>query len=238
MNDYEFDFERFMPRERFDKIRKFLDDKPTPSVAVDLQVIRERYLGLQKHLPEVKPYYALKSNPADEIAKELIALGSNFDIASIYELDQVLGLGASPDRISYGNTIKKACDIAYAYDKGVRLFVTDSESDLRNIATYAPEARVLFRLLTDGAGADWPLSRKFGAHPDSILKMVMLSRRLGLTPQGVSFHVGSQQRDIGQWDNAIATCQYHQPRRRPSCAVCLPHTAIRRLCCRNHAFYT
>ncbi|MFW6286618.1 MAG: type III PLP-dependent enzyme [Candidatus Sumerlaeota bacterium] len=208
MADYGFDFERFMARERFEKIRRFLEDKATPAVAVDLAVVRERFNSLRRLMPDVMPYYALKSNPATEVARELVGLGSCFDIASIYELDQVLALGAGPERVSYGNTIKKAKDIAYAYEKGVRLYATDSELDLRNIAEYAPGSRVLFRLMTDGAGADWPLSRKFGAHPDSIFKMVMLSRRLGLTPEGVSFHVGSQQRDIGQWDNAIATCHY------------------------------
>jgi ornithine decarboxylase len=31
---------------------------------------------------------------------------------------------------------------------------------------------------------------------------------MSLNPCGLSFHVGSQQRDIGQWDNAIAHCKY------------------------------
>jgi len=31
---------------------------------------------------------------------------------------------------------------------------------------------------------------------------------MGLTPWGISFHVGSQQRDIGQWDDAVARCKY------------------------------
>jgi len=31
---------------------------------------------------------------------------------------------------------------------------------------------------------------------------------MNLIPYGLSFHVGSQQRDIGQWDDAIAQCRY------------------------------
>jgi ornithine decarboxylase len=208
MADYSFEIERHMPAERFNKIMRFLEDKPTPCVVVDLRIVRDRYNALRELMPAAMPYYALKANPANEIAKELIDMGSCFDIASVYELDQVLGLGVTPDRVSFGNTIKKACDIKYAYDKGVRLFVTDSERDLRNLAQHAPGSNILFRLMTDGAGADWPLSRKFGTHPDSIFKFILLSRRLGLKPEGISFHVGSQQRDIGQWDNAIATCHY------------------------------
>ncbi|MEI3000538.1 MAG: hypothetical protein V8T86_06495 [Victivallis sp.] len=118
-------------------------------------------------------------------------------------------LGISPDRISYGNTIKKAADIRYFHEKGVSLFATDSEADLRNIAKEAPGARVFCRILTEGSEtADWPLSRKFGCHPDMAIDLVLLAREIGLKPCGISFHVGSQQRDIGTWDSAIAKVRY------------------------------
>ena len=136
-------------------------------------------------------------------------LGSHFDIASRYELDRVLSLGVTPDRISYGNTIKKVADIRYFYEKGVSLYATDSEADLRNIAKEAPGSRVFCRILTEGSEtADWPLSRKFGCHPDMAIDLILLAREIGLKPCGVSFHVGSQQRDIGTWDSAIAKVRY------------------------------
>jgi len=34
------------------------------------------------------------------------------------------------------------------------------------------------------------------------------AKKLNLEPYGLSFHVGSQQRDIGQWDKAISLCKY------------------------------
>src|SRR5690554_7699507 len=70
----------------------------------------------------------------------------NADIASVYELDKVMGLGVTGDRISYGNTIKKAKDIRTFYEKGVRLYATDSEADLRNIAKAAPGSKVYVRI--------------------------------------------------------------------------------------------
>jgi len=107
--------------------------------------------------------------------------------------------------VSYGNTIKKARDIRYFYEKGVNLFATDSEADLRNIAKAAPGSRVFVRILTEGSQtADWPLSRKFGCQTDMAMDLCLLARDLGLVPYGISFHVGSQQRDIGAWDSAIA----------------------------------
>ena len=36
------------------------------------------------------------------------------------------------------------------------------------------------------------------------MDLLVRARELGLVPYGVSFHVGSQQRDIGAWDGAIA----------------------------------
>jgi ornithine decarboxylase len=205
---YEFDLSRFMTRERFERIKEFAADKETPCLVVDLDVIENQYDSLQKGMPFAKIYYAVKANPLDDVVKLLVKKGSCFDIASVYELNQVLALGATPDRVSYGNTIKKAKDIAYAYEKGVRLFATDSENDLYKLSKYAPGSKVFFRILTDGSGADWPLSRKFGAHPDTIYKLILMAKDLGLDPYGVSFHVGSQQRDIGQWDHAISTCKY------------------------------
>jgi ornithine decarboxylase len=150
----------------------------------------------------------MKANPMNEVIELLANLGSNFDVASRYELDQLISLGISPDRISYGNTIKKQEDIRYFYNKGVRLYATDSENDLKNIARFAPGVKTFFRILTEGTGADWPLSRKFGSHPDTIYHLILQAEELGLNPWGISFHVGSQQRDIGQWDDAVASCKY------------------------------
>ncbi len=79
---------------------------------------------------------------------------------------------------------------------------------MNKIARQAPGSKVFFRILCDGSGADWPLSRKFGAHPDVIFNLAIKAKKIGLEPYGLSFHVGSQQRDIGQWDNAIAQCKY------------------------------
>ena len=170
---------------------------------------RSKYEELLQHFPFSRIYYAVKANPATEVLELLRDLGSCFDIASRYELDRVLSLGIEPERVSYGNTIKKPADIRYFYEKGVRLFATDSEADLRNIAKEAPGARVFCRILTEGSEtADWPLSRKFGCHPDMAIDLVLLARELGLQPWGISFHVGSQQRDIGAWDSAIAKVRY------------------------------
>ena len=197
--------EDYFAPETFKRMKAFADQQETPFVVIDKQTIADSYDQLVSCFPFAKIYYAVKANPATEITELLRDKGSNFDIASIYELDKVLATGVDPSRTSYGNTIKKARDIRYFYEKGVRLFATDSEADLRNIAKAAPGAKVYVRILTEGStSADWPLSRKFGCNPDMALDLLILAKQLGLVPYGVSFHVGSQQRDIDVWDAAIA----------------------------------
>ena len=197
--------EDYFARETFQKMKAFADKQETPFVLIDTQMISKAYDDLRAGFEFAKVYYAVKANPAVEIIDLLKDKGSNFDIASIYELDKVMNQGVSADRISYGNTIKKSKDIRYFFEKGVRLFATDSEADLRNIAKAAPGSKVYVRILTEGSTtADWPLSRKFGCQTDMAMDLLILARDLGLVPYGISFHVGSQQRDISVWDAAIA----------------------------------
>jgi len=199
----------YYSQEDWELMRAEMDKHETPFLVVNLNIIKKKYEDLLSHFPFSKIYFAVKASPSDEVLTLLRDLGSCFDIASIYELDKVLALGISPDRLSFGNTIKKARDIKYAYEKGVRLFATDSEADVMNLAKYAPGSKIFCRILTEGGEtAEWPLSRKFGCHPDMAIDMITLAHEMGLTPYGISFHVGSQQRDIGAWDSSIAKVRY------------------------------
>ncbi len=199
------DIEDYYTAQSFNKIKTFADTMDTPCVVVDTEIVSDHYDVLTSNFPYAKIYYAIKANPEKEVLELLKNKGSNFDVASVYELDKIVALGVEPERISYGNTIKKRKDINYFYDKGVRLFASDSEADVRNIAAEAPGSKIYVRILTEGnQTADWPLSRKFGCQNDMAMDLLLLAKELGLEPYGVSFHVGSQQRDIGAWDSAIA----------------------------------
>jgi len=201
--------ENYISDDDWKKLRSFSEDKETPFLVVDLAIVESHYRELVKNIPYAKIHYAVKANPDIEVLTLLHSLGANFDVASVYELRKLLSIGVSPDKISYGNTIKKAADIREHYEAGVRLFVTDSESDLRNIAKAAPRSRVFVRILTEGLEtADWPLSRKFGCQTDMAGDLIILAKKLGLEPYGISFHVGSQQRDIATWDAAISKVKY------------------------------
>ncbi|HMB10981.1 type III PLP-dependent enzyme [Saliniramus sp.] len=193
------------------RIHEFLRtrDDDGPCLVVDRDVVRDNYLQFARSLPDTRVFYAVKANPAPELLALLAELGSCFDTASVQEMKLVLEAGATADRISFGNTIKKERDIVRALELGVRLFAVDCEAEVEKIAraaelTNAQDIRVFCRILCDGAGAEWPLSRKFGCAPEMAVEVLEHAWRHGLDAYGVSFHVGSQQGNTQAWDQALA----------------------------------
>src|SRR5437868_7869999 len=161
-----------------DYLRNRTDDGPL--LVVDLDVVRDNYQAFAKALPDTRVFYAVKANPAPEVLSLLASLGSCFDTATVAEIEMALAAGATPERISYGNTIKKERDIARAFALGIRLFAVDCAPEVEKIARAAPGAKVFCRILYDCAGAEWPLSRKFGCDPEMAVEVLDLAKRLGL----------------------------------------------------------
>lgn len=177
---------------------------PTPFLVLDLDIVRDRYRALRAALPQAGVWYAVKANPDAAVVALLAELGSSFDVASVGEVDLCLGLGVHPNRLSYGNTVKKERDLAAAYERGVRTFAVDCPGELAKVVRQAPGSRVLVRLSSECDGADWPLSRKFGCSYDEAEALLVQAAGHGLE-LGVSFHVGSQQRDTLAWNSPLAT---------------------------------
>ena len=177
-------------------------DLATPYVVVDLDVVQERYHQLAEALPEATIFYAVKANPALPLIERLVSVGSSFDVASPAEIDRCLEAGEAPHCISYGNTIKKRRDVAYAVSCGVSRFTVDAEPELDKVIDVADGADVCVRLRHDCGGADWPLSRKFGCDAADVVHLLGLAASAGMRV-GVSFHVGSQQRDLSAWDATL-----------------------------------
>jgi ornithine decarboxylase len=188
-----------------DRIKDFLarNHEVGPRLVVDLDVVRDNYRSFAKSLPDTRVFYAVKANPAPEILSLLADLGSCFDTASVVEIEMALAAGATPDRVSFGNTIKKEADVARAFALGVRLFAVDCEAEVEKVARAAPGSKVFCRILCDGDGAEWPLSRKFGCAPEMAARVLERAHALGLVAHGLSFHVGSQQRNPRMWDRAL-----------------------------------
>ena len=194
----------------FLKARREIGMDDGPCLVVDLDVVRENYAKFARALPNTRVFYAVKANPEPKVLGLLAELGSCFDTASVVEIELALAAGATPERISFGNTIKKERDVARALKLGVRLFAVDCEAEVEKVArakaeTGAEDVQVFCRILCDGAGAEWPLSRKFGCEPEMAVEVLEHAHRVGLEAYGVSFHVGSQQGNTEAWDGALAS---------------------------------
>ncbi|MGW4735294.1 type III PLP-dependent enzyme [Streptomyces shenzhenensis] len=171
-------------------------------IVFDLTGIEDRYAQLLRELPQVAVRFALKACPVDEVLTCLAEQGAGFDAASPAEIAQALRTGVPADRIHYGNTVKSDADIAEAHRLGIRTFATDSVQDVAAIAAHAPGSRVFCRLATSGEGALWGLSRKFGCTRDDAVRVLAAAAAAGLTPAGLSVHVGSQQMTADAWRQA------------------------------------
>ncbi len=189
------------------KIARFLANREpaTPCLVVDLDVVAASYRKLRTAMPDAVIYYAVKANPAREILELLARLGSSFDTASLNEIDMVLAAGGTADRISFGNTIKKTLGHRRrlrARSAPVRLRQPGGAGEDRgrplreaaSSAAFSPPARAPNGRcrVSSAASLRWRC------------ELLRLAKDLDVVPWGISFHVGSQQRDPRQWDRAIA----------------------------------
>ncbi|MGW2517360.1 type III PLP-dependent enzyme [Streptomyces sp. NPDC001617] len=180
-----------------------LEGATADRIVLDLTGIEDRYDTLKRELPGVAVRFAMKACPVDEVLACLAGRGGGVDGASPRELEQALRAGVPVGRTHYGNTVKSDRDIADAHRLGVRDFATDSREDLAAIAAHAPGARVFCRLATSGEGALWGLSDKFGCTPEDAVRILRAAPDMGLTPSGLSVHVGSQQMTADAWHSAV-----------------------------------
>ncbi len=175
----------------------------SPNLVIDLDEVKSNYNKFTKYFKGIKPFYAVKANPNKNIISLLNKLGCNFDCASIKEIKDCIKLDVDPQKISYGNTIKKADDIKKAFILGINLYAYDCEAELYKISKSAPRSKVFCRIQVPNGGAEWPLSRKFGCLPSLSENLLIRAVDLKLNPIGLSFHVGSQQLSTKTWDISI-----------------------------------
>mmetsp|Transcript_7539 Transcript_7539/g.13647 ORF Transcript_7539/g.13647 Transcript_7539/m.13647 type:complete len:494 (-) Transcript_7539:328-1809(-) len=163
---------------------------------VDLGTVVRKYEQWVTLLPNVKPYYAVKSNPDRAIIRTLKAIGTGFDCASQAELEQVLALGVPPGNIIFANPCKMNAHIMFAKKHQVRKMTFDNLDELQKIHTLYPDAELILRLLPpDASSALCNFGSKFGANKKMTRSLIKAAAKLRANFCGVSFHVGS-----GCWD--------------------------------------
>ena len=184
----------------FEKVREAVQDGyQKPFLLIDSSIVREKARRFAAAMPRVRPHYAVKANPDPRVLRALIGEDAGFEIASISELDLLLGLGVPAAEVFYSNPLKSRDYIAYAASRGVEWFVIDSADELKKVHAIKPDAKLYLRIDTPNIGSDWPLGGKFGAHTAETREIIALAVRTKADLTGVAFHVGSQCRNPENW---------------------------------------
>lgn len=170
---------------------------------VDLSEILNRYKEFKAGLPNVQPYFAIKSCPDTNIIKCMGALGFGFDCASENEVLTVLSQGISPDRIIYANTIKDPVYLELAKEQGVNLMTFDNEAELYKIKKIHPKTKLIVRIKAHDSKSGNRFSTKFGCSVDEAKRFLKLAKDLDLEVVGVSFHVGGRAADAWAYEISI-----------------------------------
>ncbi len=174
-----------------------------PYLTIDLDRVRDNFRALRAALPDARIRYAVKANPAEPILRLLATEGADFDVASTGEIDACAAAAIDVRGLTFGNTIKKAVDIAHAYAHGVRRFAFDTNDGAAAIAEHAPGSSVECRIAPPFPSSLTPFGHKFGCAPAEAVALLDRARAFGLRPEGVCFHVGSQQLDPAAWELGI-----------------------------------
>lgn len=171
--------------------------------AVDIGILADRYSLWKQYLPNIVPYYAVKTNNDVVIASVLATLGTGFDCASEKEIEQILALGVSPSKIVFAHPRKPTKSILYAKKTGVDLLTFDSIEELDKLSTLYPEARLLLRIKTNDAMSSSHLSEKFGATLEEAYEILDAGFAKEARVIGIAFHVGSNCTYLDSYREAI-----------------------------------
>jgi len=160
-----------------------------------------------------KVLYAVKTNPHEEVIKEIKNGGiDKFDIASIEEIKIIKKI--VPDaECFYMNTIKSREHIREAYfNYNIKNFALDTKDELLKIieaTDNAQDLNLFVRISISNEHAEIDLSKKFGALSSEVVGLFRLTKAHS-AKVGLSFHVGSQcmhpisyTKGIGEMGNII-----------------------------------
>ncbi len=186
--------------------RNLILEHGSPLLVLDKNVVHSQYDALARALPGVRFYYAVKSLSHPSILRWLDSLGAGFDLATSGEIDLIRKLGVSAARTIHTHPIKRDKDIQDALDFGCTTFVLDNSDELLKFRPYKERTEVLIRVSFRSPSAIVDLSKKFGCSVQEVERLADLAEELGITVQGLSFHVGSQCTDAHQQVQAIETC--------------------------------
>ncbi|XP_011647235.2 ornithine decarboxylase 2-like [Pogonomyrmex barbatus] len=194
--------------DNMDIIRTLTEYREAAFYVADIGTLIKKHQEWITKLPRIIPHYAIKVNPDPTVVKVLVALNACFDCASMEEIKMVMQHGVHGDRIIFAHPAKYPSHIKYAKKMGVKQMTVDGEDELFKIKELFPEAKIVIRIRCDAKKAHVVLGLKFGSEPDEeTVRLIQLTKDLGLNLYGFSFHVGSPCEEFEAYARGIALCK-------------------------------
>ena len=195
------------------RLQQLAKQHGTPLFVIDHEELRKNYRQFRRYLPRVQVYFAVKANPDPEIVRTHFKEGAIFDVASRPEFmivhENIKKMPAKKrqewiwDKIIYANPTKPV-ETLESLNKYKPLVTFDNSEEIRKIKKHAPNAGLALRLKVPNTGAMVELSSKFGAAPGEAVDLILEADKLGLTVEGISFHVGSQTTNFENYVQALS----------------------------------
>ena len=186
----------------------FAQNHPTPFYLYNLPALKARVELFKKNILPARIFYAMKANSHPDILK--LFHNEGVDVVSGGEIDLAVKAGFRGDQILFSGVGKTRLEIQNALQHNILQFHVESVPELVRIQKTAKSmgvsARVAFRLNPDVKVLhSHPYiqtglrEHKFGIELNKIpeLKHILKSARGELTLTGLSFHIGSQIKDLG-----------------------------------------
>ncbi|MEO6952030.1 MAG: diaminopimelate decarboxylase [Polyangia bacterium] len=158
--------------------------------------------------------YAMKACPTLGVLSALVQLGAGVDTVSAGEIQRARAAGVAPDKIVFSGVGKRADEIAYALEGGLRCFNVESEPELELIAEVAARmklrAPISVRVNPDVDAATHPYistglkANKFGVPVGRARALYRRAQALhSVRIVGLDCHIGSQLTQTRPFTDAI-----------------------------------
>ncbi len=174
-----------------------------------LQAYQRGFSGRQ-----VQICYAVKANPALGVLQVFAEAGCGFDIVSAGELERVLAVGASANRVIFSGVGKTRAEMRAALEAGIGCFNVESESELEVLNQMALamglRAPVSLRVNPNVDPQTHPYistglkNSKFGIAHERVVPAYQRAAALaGVRVVGIDCHIGSQITQEGPFLEAV-----------------------------------
>lgn len=207
----------------FDQARYLAAEFGTPTLAVSRSRLQSQFREMQSALPGVELFYAAKANCDVSLLRTLFLDGASVDVCSYREMQSALLAGFRPDQMIHTHPCKTGDNIQNCYDEGLRWFTFDCRAEIEKLraalagrsafcgeglcgeADFNPtRLKAILRLRADSASSRINLSAKFGCAVSDAPELARAAVSRGLDVRALSFHVGSQCLDPGDFREMLA----------------------------------